>query len=145
MQHHVATEHQPMLPPSLWEIPALVRPEYTTPDEVLPGDNVISTDSYAERYLYATEDLHDIMEEHRTLLDGQPKMQILLQKLLEMFQEAAGGSFQALKEVISSGEPTLLGVLDILEDIGIAAESSGKSNEYAELEARLTGLYRQYF
>lgn len=145
MQHHVATEHLNQLVPSMLEVPVLERFDYTQPEEVLPRDDVISFDQYAERYFDATGRLYMTMEKHRDLIAQKPVMHSLLNKLLDMFQEAASGSFEGLKNVINAGEATMEGVLDMLEDIGVNAEASGIENEYAELEAELTALHQQYF
>ena len=145
MQHQVTTQQQVNIPVSLLEMPPEAKSDYTKLDKMLCRERNFSLDVLALKYLSATIDLNEIMEEQQVLLKNQPALQMLSQKLLDIFKEAAGGSFQALIDVTNAGETTLLGVLDMLEDIGIAAEAAGEQNIYAELEAQLAELHHQYF
>ena len=146
MQYHIAFEHptDPLFPMHAWEVPTLSEPEYTRVEEIITGDNIISVDEYAARYLFATEELGDMMMEHHTLLRDQPALLLLMRKLMSMFQEAAGGNFQALKDVTNSGESTMLGILDIVGTLATTQRPS-TNNNYTELESSLRALYDKYF
>ena len=144
MQQQITTQRQSTIPTSLLDMPVETNFEYPALDKMLIKEPSVSMDVLALKYLSATVDLNEIMEEHHTLLKDQPTILLLCQKLLEIFKEAAGGSYQALIDANNAGEKTLLGILDILEDIGIIAETAGERNIYAQLEVQFTELHEQY-
>tara|TARA_B100001564_G_C20582368_1_gene643795 strand:- start:422 stop:838 length:417 start_codon:yes stop_codon:yes gene_type:complete len=114
-------------------------------DWCLDVGNLTYLDHLSQHYLGATKELAIICSEYKYLLCNHQKMDLLLTKLIDLLNEAANGDWYSLKEVENKGASTLLGVLDILEDISLALEAKGKFNKYAKLEEELSSFYQRYF
>lgn len=109
------------------------------------GSNNIVSYSLTSRFQRAMEQLHEIMEEHKSLLNKSPDIVLLLNRLLTLFREANIDNTPIMNEANSLGEKTLLEVLDRLDDMSFSIGMLDKANEYAELELQLTDFYREYY
>ena len=143
MQDYITTD-QPFTQPlySESEVDIFSDPKYTSFDSMLDTSDE-EFDNFTLRYFRASQELQKIIEEHDTLLEEQPEILTLLQKLLHIFQDVTDDNAQAFNELANVGETQLLNALDMLDELGTASTSLSKSNEYAELEIQLTELYRQ--